>query len=192
MYNYSNMGIAPINYATNPFAGVDTTSQVDVFDNFLQNLLSGAYNSASINTNNNIEELDAVYNPEVSGNLARKAMQVANAENTKGWCARGVNDTLQAVGLSEGEIRSASAYQCADKLANSNNFKEVRVSKSDLKNLPAGCIICWDRNQQHQHGHITITLGNGKEASDHVTDLIDLGTDFRVFVPVQNSLSIAA
>ncbi len=192
MYSYSNVGLSPINYATNPFASVDTTTQVDVFDNFLQNLLNGAYNTTSLNTNNKLQELDAVYNPEVSENLAQTAMNVAKAENTTGWCAKGVNDALQEVGLSEGEIRSASAYQCADKLANSANFKEVKVSKSDLKNLPAGCIICWDRNDQHQDGHITVTLGNGLEASDHICDLIDLGTDFRVFVPVQNSLSYAA
>lgn len=192
MYNCSNVGVSPINYVSNPFASGDSSSQVDIFDNFLQNLLNGAYNATPINTNNELHELDDVYNPEVSGNLARTAVSVASAENTTGWCARGVNDTLQAVGLSEGEIRSASAYQCADKLANSSKFKEVTISKSDLKNLPAGCIICWGRDNEHKDGHIAVSLGNGLEASDHISNMVDLGTTFRVFVPVQNSLSIAA
>ena len=72
------------------------------------------------------------------------------------------------------------------------DFKEVKVERSELKNLPAGCIIVWDRNNSSaaaaQSGHIVMTSGNGGGGiSDHVEEpmhYLNSNVGYRVFIPV--------
>lgn len=189
------------NYATDPFALLNSK---DIFGDFLKSRMNGGmmmpspsadlsqleYKHYDVNTN--LPSIQNVYNPTISEKLARTAERTGLIEGTRGYCARGVNDTLQIAGLSNGEIRSQAAFQCADKLANSENFKEVYVKREELASLPAGCIICWNRTNggysaSNIYGHIAVTLGNGKEASDHVSNLKTFNQEYRVFVPVQTN-----
>ena len=58
------------------------------------------------------------------------------------------------------------------------------MAQSDLPKLPAGAIVVWDKGNGHEHGHISIATGDGKEASDLMRNQItNYGTSFRVFMP---------
>lgn len=197
-FNFSDDSI---NFSSNPFSfsGANLgyfnyfSSDLAMFDMFMNNQMPFAMQqdlfTKTYNTNTNLPALASVYNADLGNRLANIAERNASKTNTVGWCARGTNDSLELAGITNGETRVASAYQEADKLAHHKNFKEVFVSREDLKSLPAGCVIVWDKNAAGTrpsdiHGHITITLGDGKEASDHITNTYMLNTQFRVFVPV--------
>lgn len=117
--------------------------------------------------------------------LAAQGKSAAANRNSHGMCLAGVQDALQSFGCKD--QRLPSAYMKADQLAGDPNFKEVKVSANDLKNLPPGCIIVWNRSGDGsafgQHGHIQITQGGGKATSDHFETISNLGTSFRVFIP---------
>ena len=109
----------------------------------------------------------------------------ADAQNTAtgsgGYCFKYVSETLRKFGIN---TSGASAYMAADQLAKNPKVKEVNVSPQDFKKLPAGAIVVWDKGAGHEHGHISVALGNGKEASDVIRDQItNYGTKPRVFIP---------
>jgi len=98
-----------------------------------------------------------------------------------GWCYKYVAQALARHGVS---VSGASAYMAADQLATKKEFREVKVSQADLKKLPAGAIVVWNRGNGHQHGHISISLGDGREVSDLVRNqTTNYGTSYRVFLP---------
>lgn len=169
------------------------------FDDIFMSVMS-SYNSflknpsqytpqKTFNTQTNLECLNKHYNPQLSNTLANIAYEHASKKNTRHLCLQGVREILNKKGLVSGRM-GGSAYMAADVLAGNKNFKEVTVSRSELKDLPAGCVIVWDRNHvgtksSDKHGHIAITTGNGGEVSDHVSKKIYmLNSSHRVFVPV--------
>ncbi len=116
--------------------------------------------------------------------LAQSASQVANNMGTVGRCKAGVRQAMERAGL--GSIAGQSAYQAAGQLARRSDFREVNVSGSDLRNLPPGAVVVWGQTDRSPHGHISVSLGNGYEASDHVSrQLTSLRGDSRprVFIP---------
>ncbi|HEY9843474.1 MAG: peptidoglycan-binding protein [Candidatus Sericytochromatia bacterium] len=118
--------------------------------------------------------------------LARTAQSVAARRDTVGWCYSGVATAVsKALGI---ELSGHSAYQASNILARNPDFKEVRALKpKDLPKLPAGAIVVWGKTGASPHGHISVALGNGREASDHIDhQLTNLRgyTNFRVFMPV--------
>lgn len=117
--------------------------------------------------------------------LADIAKNVGGAEGTVGWCLRGVNDTLEeAYGF---RLSYNSAYQALGEMQNKDGFEDVTSdynSPQDLANLPAGAMVIWDKGNGHEHGHISIALGDGTEASDHIQKQITgFGTKYHVFMP---------
>jgi peptidoglycan hydrolase-like protein with peptidoglycan-binding domain len=117
--------------------------------------------------------------------LAKTAEKVARNKNTVGWCYSGVATAVaRAVGV---ELWGDSAYMAAKQLASSRKFNEVKVPTSSLRSLPAGAIVVWGKTKDSPHGHISVALGDGREASDHIdrqrTNLRGY-TNARVFVPV--------
>jgi len=152
----------------------------------------------NFNTNTNLPQLSAVkYDKTLGNSLANIAYKNAVSKNSKHKCLQGVRESLNKQGLVDGTMGS-SAYQAAAVLKNNKNFREVSVSREDLKNLPAGCVIVWDRNyvgtsSADIHGHITVTLGNGSGACDRVEKkLFMLNTKHRVFVPVASGINKTA
>jgi len=79
--------------------------------------------------------------------------------NSRGWCARGVFNSLQAAGLRI--TRSASAYMAARTLAHDKRFREVRLTDAQISKLPPGAIIVSGpyNHPGNPHGHIAVTLG---------------------------------
>lgn len=116
--------------------------------------------------------------------LAEAAEAVATELNTTGRCLGGVNTTLNEVyGFT---LSYASAYQALPELQSRSDFTEVTdqyPSASDLTNLPAGAIVVWENSSSHPHGHISIALGDGREASDHIqSQTTNYGTQYHVFI----------
>lgn len=135
-----------------------------------------------------------MYNSKVGEQLANAAHIV---DGTGGWCLRGVTKTLnRAFGL-QGEnytaSRASAAADAADFLAGdkegwevfSQHFMEdTLATREDLDNLPAGAVVIWDRSVG-PYGHISVSLGNGLESSDHIQSQAKWDGKFRVFYPIQ-------
>ncbi len=114
--------------------------------------------------------------------LANVARQVASSMDTRGWCARGVMTALEKAGLKVPRV--PSAWMAASKLAADPRFREVKLTDAEIKKLPPGAIIVSGafNSPTNPHGHIAVSLGNGKEASDHIANIRTNGTQ-RVFIP---------
>ena len=106
-----------------------------------------------------------------------------------GYCSRHVSNALAESEL--GTERAGSAADMDTKLENNANFREVKVSSvEDLKRLPAGCILVYERGAagyNSQHGHIEVTFGDGTAGSDGRTKNIRYSENMSVFIPVQQS-----
>lgn len=112
--------------------------------------------------------------------LARDAEKHANGPG--GYCYKWVCQALARAGVKG--IGGASAYMGADQLAKNPRFREISVQPKDLAKLPAGAVVVWNRGAGHPHGHISIALGDGREASDKIRKQItNYGTSVRVFLP---------
>lgn len=103
--------------------------------------------------------------------------------NTTGWCAKGVNRALGNAGLYVNPL--PSAYMYGNVLARDSRFREVSLTDDQIRKLPPGAIVVSAayNSPGNPHGHISVTLGNGMEASDHIQSLYLAGTQ-RVFIPV--------
>ena len=80
----------------------------------------------------------------------------------------------------------------AAQLSRSAAFIEVRLKPRMLVHLPPGAIVVWGRTQLSPHGHISVALGNGVEASDHIQRQLQKlrgALNFRVFVPREDPRS---
>lgn|GEM_PF-5772077 len=108
-------------------------------------------------------------------------------------CAASVSKVLRET---MGIETSGHAYQLADQLAQSDQLVEIRVPREEIKELPAGAIVCWDKTNTgnrwtDRYGHVAITAGNGKEASWKLRDQLILSSEARVFVPRDSQLAQA-
>ena len=106
-----------------------------------------------------------------------------------GWCFKYVCEALARAGV-KGGVGGASAYMAADQLAKNPKFREIKVAPKDLPKLPAGAIVVWDRGGSgtsaagREHGHISISLGDGREVSDVIRkQTTGMGSNVRVFLP---------
>jgi peptidoglycan hydrolase-like protein with peptidoglycan-binding domain len=97
-------------------------------------------------------------------------------------CKRGVRMAMEKNGMT---LTGESAYMAADQLAKNKNFHEAKgISREDLKELPAGATVVWNKAKGHPHGHISIAMGNGREASDVMRNQItNYPSSYRVFMP---------
>ena len=126
--------------------------------------------------------------PTTSGPLASRigdsAEATANQMGSTGWCYRGVKNALAQQGVN---VTGGSAYMAADQLAAMpDKFQEVQVSPNELRNLPRGAVVVWGKTGSSPHGHISVALGDGREASDHIQSQITSlrgATNYRVFIP---------
>ena len=99
--------------------------------------------------------------------LAKYALRVANEMDTGGACYTGVKYALWDAGVINdyGDMPKGSASDSISYFdKHSDKFVKVNVSAQDLKNLPAGMIIVYEK--EGTDGHIAITNGKGQEMSD--------------------------
>ncbi|MFN4150149.1 MAG: peptidoglycan-binding domain-containing protein [Candidatus Sericytochromatia bacterium] len=121
----------------------------------------------------------------VSEKLAKVAENIANQRNTTGRCYSAVADAIESVVPIT--LWGNSAYMASEQLASSDKFREIKVSNSELKSLPAGAVVIWGQTDSSPHGHISVALGDGREASDYVDvqrNNLRGYTNARVFLPV--------
>ena len=167
-------------YQTGSTTGASATSSVD---------LSGStYNAA----NGSLKDflLEQGYDAKVGNHLASHALNVIN---DNGMCLRGVSNTIAHAFPGEDLAGMASAYMAIEALRGNRpgyedtaaRFKEVVVSADQLVNLPAGCIVVWNKDADSEHGHISISLGDGRESSDHINNqYTHISDEVHVFIPV--------
>lgn len=139
----------------------------------------------------------AEYNVEAGEKLKDAAL---TTRGTTGLCLAGVHESLmEAYGLNM-KLPFGSAYMATEYFRGNvegyeevaQHFKEVEVAEEDLNSLPAGAIVVWDKGGNSsvsaagkEHGHISISLGDGRESSDHIQNQITgRGVKFYVFIPV--------
>ena len=114
--------------------------------------------------------------------IARAALREStDGDSNGGLCARDVRTALASVGIN---IPTGDAWTKAAVLAKDDRFREVQVSKNQLDKLPPGAIVVWDKGQGMPYGHVSIALGDGREASDRLRQQSHYSTNFRVFMPV--------
>lgn len=156
--------------------GGETTSDPVQQVNNSGNSSSNASSSTAPST-----DLKNVQGSDFGKKLANQAEKTANQINTPGLCLKGVNDAMQAMGLPV--HREAAAWMAVDDFQKNPKFKEVKVSKEQLKALPAGAVVIWDKGSGLPYGHISVALGDGREASSKVRNQLLLNTNFHVFLP---------
>ncbi|MFN8612958.1 MAG: hypothetical protein U0931_35795 [Vulcanimicrobiota bacterium] len=100
------------------------------------------------------------------------------------FCYRYVKQGIySALGISLSVIH---AYQAAEQLAESPCFVERGTARKQLnvEDAPRGSVLVWGASPKYPSGHISVSMGNGKEVSDRIRPLTsNFGTTVRVFVP---------
>lgn len=188
----SNSGVEAYNpFSYKPEVSGTSSSSSSTFDSNDYFSGKGAKSSKSssvavhstFNTNTNLPQLKSIgYNAKKGKKLAQEAASHVTGFN--GACGTKVREALERAGLANGK-RTGSAADFGDVLLKQKNFKEVSANGMDLKSLPAGCILVYGRgvsNYNPKDGHVEITLGDGRAASDGLTNNIRPGA--RIFVPV--------
>lgn len=146
------------------------------------------YDSCSLD-NTNVEEEENVqhsgwsneYNSYKGDRIADEAYYEASRRGTYGWCYNAVADAVERV--TGRFLWGSHAYQAADQFASSPHFYEVY--SYDILSLPAGAIVVWGKGSSRS-GHISVSLGDGREASDHITQQMTYhygGARERIFYP---------
>ena len=152
------------------------------------------YNSCSLEASNqnssdyDYEEPDwtpsdasSAYDPYKGQRIADAAYREATRRGTVGWCYNAVADAIESV--TGPFLWGGHAYQAADQLSSSSHFFEVWGR--DLRDLPEGAVVVWGKGNSRS-GHISVSLGNGQEASDHIASQMTYhygGASSRVFLP---------
>lgn len=153
---------------------------------------SSQYTSSFSNNNNkNHPSMDGLaaegleYDSSAGSRLAQDT--ASHATGFEGHCARFVSNALERAGLSNGQRANATDMDTV--LDNNRNFRAVKVSsQEELRNMPAGCIVVYERGAagyNRTYGHIEVTLGNGHAASDGVTRNMRYSDNMTVYVPVK-------
>lgn len=126
---------------------------------------------------------NVTYNQQKAQQIAQNVLANAGSQS-QSRCAEYVSDALENAGL---HFSRGHAYQMENNLRNSKDFKEVSITKDQLASLPAGCIIVYPQGAagySSKYGHIEITLGDGRTASDFVNSNPKYSDQMKVFVPV--------
>ncbi len=122
-----------------------------------------------------------------SGSLADQIIKagesVGGREGTVGMCLKGVQDSLDSIGIKMTR-RNYASDMAGDFAADTKHFQEVNPGSPQ-----PGDIIVHGGTAKNPAGHIAIVLPNGKESSDHIQNLIStqVTADFgpsRVFRPI--------
>lgn len=161
------------------FGGGNSTGSSSGIGNFLGGSSGGGTSSVGGSSAPTVDPGTLGEGTAFGKSLAKYAGE--NANGPGGYCYKWVGKALAKHGVN---VHGASAYMAADQLAKSDKFREVSVQPKDLAKLPAGAVVVWNKGAGHPHGHISIALGNGKEASDKLrTQITNYGTSVRVFLP---------
>ena len=124
--------------------------------------------------------------------------QIAENGKTLGKCAQAFNDATISLGMAS---ERGHAYQKIAQLDKNKNFEDITSqykTAEDLKNLPRGAVVVWDKSAEKEYGHVSVALGDGREISDHVQNQIT-GADskgrrygaYHVYMPKSDVSAVA-
>lgn len=166
--------------------GVQTTG---IFGPTTRKQLEAFQQSAGIERNGKLgpttlKALEASQNgPTALGRkLAASARAVARSRNSVGRCYAAVATAMDRVLPSF--LSGGHAYMAASQLAAHPRFKEI-PSPKNMSSLPEGAVVVWGKGSSRS-GHISVALGKGQEASDHIAPQMQShygGARARVFLP---------
>ena len=105
------------------------------------------------------EDIQALQVSEQGAELAEHAKKVVRGMNYAGYCYRGVKRMFNRANL--GEMHGGSAYMAKKYLDNNTNFVRINCNIEDLKYLPQGSVVVFDKGKSRKHGHIGV-LGEDK------------------------------
>lgn len=156
-------------------------------------VIRSAKNNSSVETSNKEETLNETsritingieYNAQKGQALADRILAGLPEYRNYPLCAKYVKEAIRDIGL--GPYINGNGEYCKYILRGNTNFKETKVKGEDLKNLPAGCIIVYDKYDAGygKDGHVEITLGDGRACSDVITEKIEVSDNAYVFIPV--------
>ena len=116
----------------------------------------------------------------------RGAALASAAEKSLSNGGNAFDNVLEAIDQTFGAfLYGNSAYMVPRQLNQHPDFREVKVPRNALKDLPAGAITVWGRTLENPNGDITIALGGGREVGSSVTATAsgrDQGHSYRTFV----------
>ena len=121
------------------------------------------------------------YNAKNGLKLAKDAASHV-ADFTK-QCATYVKNAIVRCGL--GTYKKGNGCDMVRILSGNKNFKQISPDGVDVKKLPAGCILVFDKGVSRyntKYGHTEITTGTGKAVSDGVTN--NIRKPSAIFIPV--------
>ncbi|MGE3728626.1 MAG: peptidoglycan-binding protein [Candidatus Sericytochromatia bacterium] len=113
--------------------------------------------------------------------MAQSARAIANARGTTGQCYNAVAEAIE--NNLPNFLWGMHAYMAADQLADHPRFREI-PAPADMNKLPVGAVVVWGQGRS-ESGHISVHLGQGLEASDHIEAQMQShygGGSARVFV----------
>lgn len=123
------------------------------------------------------------YNSQKAKRLTQEINKICKEGGFKGNCAKSVKTAIANAGL--GEYASGNAHELDQILSNNPNFKEIPANGVNLKNLPGGCILVYEKGvsgYSNKYGHCEITRGDGTAGSDGITH--NIRPRAKIFVPV--------
>lgn len=103
------------------------------------------------------EDLQALEVSEQGAQLALRAREVSNSNvNYDGYCYRGVKRMFNLAHL--GKMDGRSAYMAKAYLDKNPHFVRINCNVSDLKYLPTGTVVVFDKGKRgiRPHGHIGV------------------------------------
>lgn len=106
--------------------------------------------------------------------IAEDAKEVALRMRTSGYCFRGVKRSLLENNV---KLYGRSAYMAKEQLERDGRFEKILTTDNLTSHglLPGDVIVHpkgYKPGRKKPDGHIAVYLGNGREASDHLTNLI--------------------
>ena len=152
-----------------------------VTPSFSTNWSSSVGDSFTLTNKNKAKFSMKGYKASAGERLAKYAL--SHKTGSSGKCAKYVKNAIQACGL--GKYEYGDAYQMTGILRKNSHFKEISPNSVNVKDLPAGCVIVFDRGMYEysdKYGHVEITTGDGRGVSDGVTT--NLQKPSAIFMPV--------
>lgn len=196
LWNWNNNQLPPIG---DTFAGTNFSYTLPKYDfNYMPSFaqtyttpITISYSPTQLNfgekkyNNNFSDESNQDFLRNYNAQKGRKLASIAldNSIGWSGYCAKYVKTAIRDSGL--GSYTSGDAYQMTDILQNNSNFKQISTSNVNVDDLPAGCVLVYDKGVQgysNNYGHVEITTGDGRGVSDGITN--NLRKPSAIFIPV--------
>ncbi len=137
---------------------------------------------------------------DLLGKVARERSKDANIKKSIGKCYAGVKTTLMKAGLVDHYLSGGKAINAIEEFERLGWDEKTgglwSTEVEQVRNLPPGYLVVWNKapNKPNDAGHVAITLGEGREYSDHEQSIESSirkrgAFGFRIFAPHKKPLA---